>query len=88
MKEHFTLRYTSSEDNDTVMDLDMNFDNPTDEILVQRLTDWLKVIGKTNIRVGSSTSSDMSTSSSDMSTSLRRTSLRRTNCSYGNIVVN
>ena len=54
MKEHFTLRYTSSEDNDTVMELDMNFDNPTDEILVQRLNDWLKVIGKNKVSVSMS----------------------------------
>jgi len=54
MKEHFTLRYTSSEDNDTVMELDMNFDNPTDEILVKRLNDWLKVIGKDKVSVSMS----------------------------------
>jgi hypothetical protein len=51
MKEHFTLRYTSSEDNDTVMELDMSFDNPTNEMLVQRLKDWLRAIGKDNVSV-------------------------------------
>jgi hypothetical protein len=56
MKEHFTLRYTSSEDNDTVMELDMSFDNPSDEMLVQRLKDWLRAIGKENISVSVSAS--------------------------------
>ena len=51
MKEHFTIRYSSSEDNDTIMDLEMNFDNPTDEMLVKRLTDWLTAIGKNNINI-------------------------------------
>ena len=51
MKEHFTIRYSSSEDNDTIMDLEMNFDNPTDEMLVKRLTDWLIAIGKNNINI-------------------------------------
>ena len=60
MKEHFTLRYTSSEDNDTVMELDMNFDNPTDEILVQRLNDWLKVIGKNKVSVSANVSASVS----------------------------
>ena len=56
MKEHFTLRYTSSEDNDTVMELDMSFDNPSDEMLVQRLKDWLRAIGKDNVSVSVSAS--------------------------------
>ena len=56
MKEHFTLRYTSSEDNDTVMELDMSFDNPTDEMLVQRLKDWLRAIGKDNVSASVSAS--------------------------------
>jgi hypothetical protein len=51
MKEHFMIRYSSSEDNDTIMDLEMNFDNPTDEMLVKRLTDWLIAIGKNNINI-------------------------------------
>ncbi len=45
------IRYSSSEDNDTIMDLEMNFDNPTDEMLVKRLTDWLIAIGKNNINI-------------------------------------
>lgn len=56
MKEHFTLRYTSSEDNDTVMELDMSFDNPSDEMLVQRLKDWLRAIGKDNVSASVSAS--------------------------------
>ena len=51
MKEHFTLRYTASEDNDTVIELDMSFDNPNDEMLVQRMRDWLNAIGKNNVNV-------------------------------------
>ena len=51
MKEHFTLRYSMTEENDSVMDLDLSFDNPTDELLVKRIQDWLIAIGKTNIVV-------------------------------------
>ena len=51
MKEHFTLRYSATEDNDSLMELDLSFDNPTDELLVKRLQDWLIVIGKTKIVV-------------------------------------
>jgi hypothetical protein len=51
MKEHFTLRYSLTEDNDSVMELDLSFDNPTDEVLVKRIQAWLTVIGKTNIQI-------------------------------------
>ena len=51
MKEHFTLRYSSSEDNDTVMDLEMTFDNPSDEKLLQRLNAWLVAIGKGHLKM-------------------------------------
>ena len=51
MKEHFTLRYSATEDNDSLMELDLSFDNPTDELLVKRLQDWLIAIGKTKIVV-------------------------------------
>ena len=53
MKEHFTLRYSATEDNDSIMELDLSFDNPTDELLVKRVQDWLIAIGKTNIVVSS-----------------------------------
>jgi hypothetical protein len=51
MKEHFTLRYSATEDNDSIMELDLSFDNPTDELLVKRVQDWLIAIGKKNIIV-------------------------------------
>ncbi len=51
MKEHFTLRYSSTEENDSIMDLDLSFDNPSDEVLVKRIQAWLTVVGKTNIRI-------------------------------------
>jgi len=51
MKEHFTLRYLATEENDSVMELDLSFDNPTDELLMKRLQDWLIAIGKTNVLV-------------------------------------
>lgn len=51
MKEHFTLRYSANEDGDTVMDLEMSFDNTSDEILLKRIQDWLIAIGKTNIHI-------------------------------------
>jgi hypothetical protein len=33
------------------MELDLSFDNPTDELLVKRVQDWLIAIGKKNIIV-------------------------------------
>ena len=51
MKEHFTLRYSMTEENDSLMDMDLSFDNPTDELLLKRIQDWLIAIGKTNIVV-------------------------------------
>ena len=51
MKEHFTLRYSASEDGDSIMDLEMSFDNVSDEILLKRIQDWLIAIGKTNIHI-------------------------------------
>ncbi len=51
MKEHFTLRYSMTEENDSVMDLDLSFDNPTEELLLKRIQDWLIAIGKKNIVV-------------------------------------
>jgi hypothetical protein len=58
MKEHFTLRYSATEDNDSVMELDLSFDNPTDELLVKRIQDWLIAIGKTNVIVSSQANTD------------------------------
>ena len=58
MKEHFTLRYSANEDGDTVMDLEMSFDNPSDEILLKRIQEWLIAIGKTNIHIASSNVKD------------------------------
>ena len=51
MKEHFTLRYSATEDGDSLMELDLSFDNPTEELLLKRLQDWLIAIGKTNVLV-------------------------------------
>jgi len=51
MKEHFTLRYSMTEENDSIMDLDLSFDNPTEELLLKRIQDWLIAIGKPNIVV-------------------------------------
>ena len=58
MKEHFTLRYSANEDGDTVMDLEMSFDNPSDEILLKRIQEWLIAIGKTNIHIASNNVKD------------------------------
>lgn len=38
-------------DNDSVMELYLSFDNPTDELLLKRIQDWLIAIGKKNILV-------------------------------------
>jgi hypothetical protein len=51
MKEHFTLRYssTNSDTNDTIMELDMNFDNPSKAVLIDRINIWLTAIGRPNL---------------------------------------
>jgi hypothetical protein len=51
MKEHFTLRYSANEDNDSVMDLEIGFDTSCDEIILKRIQAWLIAIGKSNIQV-------------------------------------
>ena len=54
VNENFSLVYNSSEDQsgDTVMDCNINFDNPKDDsIVIHRLNTWLKAIGRTEIEV-------------------------------------
>ena len=53
--ENFTLRYTLTDDekHDTLLNLEMNFDNPSDDLFVKRLNTWLKAIGKENLYVAS-----------------------------------
>jgi hypothetical protein len=54
VNENFSLNYNSREDStgDTVMDCSINFDNPKDDTtIIQRLTTWLKAIGRTDIEV-------------------------------------
>ena len=53
MNEHFTLRYSleDKERNESVMDLEMNFHNPSEEMLIGRLNTWLKAITRKNLEV-------------------------------------
>ena len=53
--ENFSLRYTLNDDekHDTLLNLEMNFDNPSDDLFVKRLNTWLKAIGKQNLYVAS-----------------------------------
>ena len=53
VNENFSLRYNSREEDsgNTVMDLDINFDNPSEEVLVSRLNTWLVAIGRDNLSV-------------------------------------
>ena len=53
MNEHFTLRYSLDEKNtnESVMDLEMNFHNPSEEMLIGRLNTWLKAITRKNLEV-------------------------------------
>ena len=54
MNESFNLSYSSREDstNDTVMDCNINFDNPKDDsTIIHRLNTWLQAIGRTDIEV-------------------------------------
>jgi hypothetical protein len=51
--KNFQLSYSSREanSNDTVLDCNINFENPTDEDIAKRLNTWLTAIGKPNITV-------------------------------------
>lgn len=51
--ENFSLRYTLNDDekHDTLLNLEMNFDNPSDDLFVKRLNTWIKAIGKQNLQV-------------------------------------
>lgn len=53
MKEHFTLRYSSTEGDsgDSIMDLELNFDNPNQNTLLARLNTWLVAIGRENFQI-------------------------------------
>lgn len=51
MNEHFTLRYSLEDKNESVMDLEMNFHNPSEEMLIGRLNTWLKAITRKNLEV-------------------------------------
>ena len=43
--------YSFVEKKDAILDLHLNFDNPTDELLVVRLNTWLKAIDRPNLLV-------------------------------------
>ena len=54
INENFSLRYNAREDQsgDTVMDLNIEFDNPKDDsTVILRLNTWLQAIGRTDIVV-------------------------------------
>ena len=53
MNEHFTLRYSleDKDKNESIMDLEMNFHNPSEEMLIARLNTWLKAITRKNLEV-------------------------------------
>ena len=48
MEITYTLSYRCRDEDtrQTVMDLDMNFENPSDEVLANRINTWLSAIGK------------------------------------------
>jgi len=52
INENFSLNFSSREDGtgDTVMDCNINFDNPRDDsTIILRLNTWLQAIGRTDI---------------------------------------
>lgn len=54
INENFSLNYSSREadSGDTVMDCNINFDNPKDDsTVIHRLNTWLKAIGRTDMEV-------------------------------------
>lgn len=52
---NYRLSYSSRDDDtrDTIMDLDVSFENPTNEVLKSRINTWLRAIG-VNLEVVSS----------------------------------
>jgi hypothetical protein len=54
INENYSLNFSSREDStgDTVMDCNINFDNPRDDsTIIHRLNTWLQAIGRTDISV-------------------------------------
>jgi hypothetical protein len=54
INENYSLNFSSREDGtgDTVMDCNINFDNPKDDtVVIHRLNTWLQAIGRTDIVV-------------------------------------
>ena len=54
VNENFSLGYSSREadSGDTVMDCNINFDNPKDDsTVIHRLNTWLQAIGRTELQV-------------------------------------
>ena len=53
INENFNLGYSSREQNtsDTILDCNISFENPTDEIVMHRLNTWLEAIGRDEIIV-------------------------------------
>ena len=54
INENYSLNFSSREDGtgDTVMDCNINFDNPRDDsTIILRLNTWLQAIGRTEIVV-------------------------------------
>ncbi len=54
INENYSLNFSSREDGtgDTVMDCNINFENPRDDsVVIHRLNTWLQAIGRTEIVV-------------------------------------
>ncbi len=48
MEITYSLSYRCRDEDtrQTIMDLDMNFENPSDEVIMKRINTWLTAIGK------------------------------------------
>lgn len=44
--ERWRLCYTLSDDNDTLLDIDINFENVAEDILAQRIATFLRAAGR------------------------------------------
>lgn len=49
LTERWRLCYTQSTEDDTVLDLDLNFENVSDEVLAQRIATFLAATGRTDM---------------------------------------
>ena len=89
MNEHFTLRYSldDKDRNESVMDLEMNFHNPSEEMLIGRLNTWLKAITRKNLEVSLIKSNNEPIVATTTTTSITTTTLNNNKKNEKEVIV-